>query len=433
MTCSQSTIAVIQQQCQTGVVESCSPLHSDAMQHYLPHQPIVKPTRTTKVRIVYDASAKVKRGANSLNDCLHRGPVLLPNLIGMLVRFRVHRVVLGADIEKAFLQIGISPSDRDCLRFLWYRDIAQPLDAQHNLQVLRFCRVPFGLICCPFLLAATIHYHLQQAGTATASKILRNIYVDNVVVGCQDAAEAIRIFQEGKRLFSEANMNLRDWVTNSDDEVLHAFPADQIGNVKNCKMLGLQWTPQDDFLYLSTPSKVDVEGLTPTKRAVLQLFASLFDPLGWFTPVTVKAKIFFQRLWALSISWDTPLSADLTAEWLTITQFLSELPSIPVPRLVASGSIQQADLLAFTDASGTCYATCLYLRIVTSSTVTNHLIFSKVRLTPRKISTLHSEVSIPRLELLGASYWCPCHSVRAYSTRYPDSILYSYSLTPCAY
>ena len=49
--------------------------------------------------------------------------------------------------------------------------------------IFRFCRVPFGLICSPFLLVATIKFHLQREGTPLALHILHNIYVDNVLIG----------------------------------------------------------------------------------------------------------------------------------------------------------------------------------------------------------------------------------------------------------
>ena len=259
--------SVIQQQLQDGVVEPCTSNMDGVLHHYLPHQPLVKPGRvTTKVRVVYDASAKVRRGANSLNDCLNREPVLLPDLVGMLLRFRVHEVVMAADVEKAFLQISISPSDRDVPRFLWFNDITQPLHDTKNLKMLRFCRVPFGLISSPFLLAATVHYHLSQAGTQNALRLLKNIYVDNVVVGCQGVSDAIQLFQDGKQLFADAKMNLRQWVTNSA-EVLKALPKDQIGDIKSCKMLGLQWNSQEDVLFLSQPAAIVAD--QPTKRSVL--------------------------------------------------------------------------------------------------------------------------------------------------------------------
>ena len=53
---------------------------------------------TTKVRAVFDASAKSSTGV-SLNDTLLVGPSVHPPLIDVLPKFRSHRVTLTADIS----------------------------------------------------------------------------------------------------------------------------------------------------------------------------------------------------------------------------------------------------------------------------------------------------------------------------------------------
>ena len=94
--------------------------------HYLPHHPVVREDKTmTKLRIVYDASAKTC--GPSLNDCLYAGPKFGQNIMDILLRFRTHRTALAADIEKAFLMISVVPHDRDVLHFLWVDDINKKL------------------------------------------------------------------------------------------------------------------------------------------------------------------------------------------------------------------------------------------------------------------------------------------------------------------
>ena len=73
---------------------------------------------TTKLRIVFDGSAKSSKSSLSLNDRLEIGDNHMPLLFDILLRFRAHPVVLTAGIEKAFLQVGIHEPDRDNLRFL---------------------------------------------------------------------------------------------------------------------------------------------------------------------------------------------------------------------------------------------------------------------------------------------------------------------------
>ena len=83
--------------------------------HYLPLHCIVREDKsTTKLHIVYNASAR--ENGRPLNDCLHTGPPLTSDI---LITFRVQLIALVADIEKAFLVIGVKKEDRDVLPFLW--------------------------------------------------------------------------------------------------------------------------------------------------------------------------------------------------------------------------------------------------------------------------------------------------------------------------
>ena len=75
---------------------------------YLPHHPVVKESSlSTKVRHVFDASAK-GFNAVSLNDCLENGPNMMPDLPGIVLPFRRWKIALSADVTKAFLEIRVS-------------------------------------------------------------------------------------------------------------------------------------------------------------------------------------------------------------------------------------------------------------------------------------------------------------------------------------
>jgi len=174
--------------------------------HYLPHHPVITPNKnTTKVRIVFDASSKAKKGLNSLNDCLYRGPLLLPDLCGILLRFRLMNIAIIADIEKAFLQIQLKQTERDVTRFLWLKDISK-LTIEDNLQIYRFCRVPFGIISSPFLLNACLRYHLQNSDSSYSQKIIRNMYVDNLIFEAENVNQALDIYIKNLRKFLETQV-----------------------------------------------------------------------------------------------------------------------------------------------------------------------------------------------------------------------------------
>ena len=96
---------IIKEQAEVGIIERVPELETPDKVHYLPHHAVIRnEAKTTKVRVVYDASSKKGKGGVSLNDCLHVGPTLSPLLYDILIRFREKRVALVGDIAKAFLK-----------------------------------------------------------------------------------------------------------------------------------------------------------------------------------------------------------------------------------------------------------------------------------------------------------------------------------------
>ncbi|RLU25767.1 hypothetical protein DMN91_001926 [Ooceraea biroi] len=90
--------------------------------YYMPHHALLKDSsNTTKVRVVFDASAETRNGI-SLNDALMVGPVIQDALFVHLIRFRSHKYVITADIEKMYRQVWVHGDDRRYQRVLWRRN-----------------------------------------------------------------------------------------------------------------------------------------------------------------------------------------------------------------------------------------------------------------------------------------------------------------------
>ena len=107
------------EQLQAGIIEKVTEEGKVGQTHYLFHHLVICNNKaTTKLRVVFDASADSK-GA-SLNSCLHKGPQLSPLLFDILICFCSKNIALVGDIEKAFVQIAISENDHNYLRFLWF-------------------------------------------------------------------------------------------------------------------------------------------------------------------------------------------------------------------------------------------------------------------------------------------------------------------------
>ena len=138
--------AIIQEQREDGIVEP-APAEPKGTEFYIPHRAVVRENaETTKLRIVYDASARESAHQPSLNDCLHPGPPLQNLLWSVLVRARFYPVLLTGDLQKAFLQVRIKEEERDALRFHW------KFKGHSEIETLRFTRALFGLTSSPFLL-----------------------------------------------------------------------------------------------------------------------------------------------------------------------------------------------------------------------------------------------------------------------------------------
>ena len=196
--------------------------------HYLPHHAVIRQDKqTTKVRIVYDGSAKSTSTPFSLNDCLMTGPNLIPKLFNILVKFRWNIVAVTADIEKAFLMIGIRPSDRDMLRFLWFNNPEQP---DSEVTHFRFTRLVFGLRPSPAILSCVISHHLRkyhEKYPELVQSIESSLYVDDLIAGEDTVEQAFNLYVKAKKFMADGNFNLRKWNSNSTELLAKIRMAEQ--------------------------------------------------------------------------------------------------------------------------------------------------------------------------------------------------------------
>ncbi|XP_046862841.1 uncharacterized protein LOC124456439 [Xenia sp. Carnegie-2017] len=417
---------IIKAQEELGIIERVgkdSVINSHAKIHYMPHQAVVrKDAKTTKVRVVYDASAKVLKSSVSLNDCLHIGPSLNPLLFDILLRFREQRIVLIADIEKAFLNIEVHERDRDSLRFLWVDDV---LRNNLNLVVYRFCRVVFGVNSSPFLLNSTLRHHISkylQCDREFSEKLLKSFYVDDLASGESSTERAYQLYRKANERMNEGGFKLRKWRTN--DSALRSQIEDDVRDVESScvdeqtyakttlaqvqgqfgKVLGLEWDSVGDVIIFDFENlSAKAENTEPTKRNVLSLLACIFDPLGLLSPTIVKAKILFQDICYSGVDWDDTLPKSVKEKWEKWLRDLKEAKSVSIGRYSSgvtdtsgSESKQRYFLHGFGDASKRAYCAVVYLVVLNGNDVRVKLIASKTRVAPMK------ELSIPRLELMAA-------------------------------
>ena len=95
------------------------------------------------------------------------------------------------------------------------KDITNAVTTE-KIAVLRFTRIPFGVISSRFILVATIApHHLMEKETAVSKKIEKDVYVDNLITVTKTERSELQIYLKGKEIFQGMSMNLREWAFNS--------------------------------------------------------------------------------------------------------------------------------------------------------------------------------------------------------------------------
>ena len=367
---------IIKDQLDAGFIEEVAEKCSDKV-HYLAHRHVQKDSETTPLRIVYDCSAKT-RGNPSLNDCLYSGPNLINDLTSILLRFRFGKFAALSDIKKAFLNVRLNHEDRDCTRFLWP---ANPFDTQSTLKTYRFSSVLFGSTASPFLLNATLQFHLDCQNSELATELKENIYIDNLFVTSNVETELIDKKIKTENLLNSAGFSLHEWESNA-----HSVSQRDMENSFSCNVLGIKWYPQEDALGVS-PIRFADDNHAISKRSLVSNVAKIYDPLGIYLPVTIRGRILVQDVWRRKVDWDTHVDSDISSSALSLYRDLSNLHSIRIQRNSTEGNV--GDLHIFSDSSLRAYGSVAYL----TSTNGTYLLCAKSRLAPINSRTL------PELEL----------------------------------
>ena len=285
---------------------------------YMPMHAVRKASSTTtKVRIVFDASAKSSSGV-SLNDILMVGPNIHPPLIDVLLRFRLHRVALTADISKMYRAVELEDQDRDYHRFIWRSSCEEPLIDY------RMTRVTFGVSASSFAANMSVKQNAVDFAAKyplAAATVDESLYVDDCLTGADTVDEAASLQTELQGLFGEAKFVLRKWNSSDPAALDHVPPELKESHFSQvmpeptgyAKTLGIEWNSKEDVFRLTITDPPTAESLT--KRLLTSDIAKTFDVLGWFSPSMIKAKILLQRLWERKIDWDEAVPQDLLDIW----------------------------------------------------------------------------------------------------------------------
>ncbi|XP_071481344.1 uncharacterized protein [Diadema antillarum] len=369
---------------------------------YLPHHAVVHPQKPEKVRVVFDCAAKCQ--GTSLNDELLQGPDLTNNLVGVLLRFRQEPIAVVSDVEAMFHQVKVPKRDCDALRFLWWENGDLSSEPEEYRMKVHLFGATSSPSCAGFALQKTAEDHQGEYDQTVVDTVRKNFYVDDCLKSVKDKEAAMKLVEDLKKLLQEGGFRLTKWLSN-DRDVLAAIPeSDRAASVTSLELdelpeertLGILWNVEIDAFGF----KVSMKEKPATRRGILSITSSLYDPLGFVAPFVLTAKVLIQRLCRRGLSWDEPISEEEQRKWRNWMQDLPKLTGLKIPRCVKPGDFQEiasAQLHHFCDASELGYASVAYLRL-TDITGKVHCSFlvGKSRLAPSK------SVSIPRLELMAA-------------------------------
>ena len=368
---------------------------------YLPHHCVLNPNKPEKLRVVFDCAARCC--GTSLNDRVLQGPDMINKLVGVLVRFREHKVGLMADIEQMFHQVGVSKAHRYVLRFLWWPegDIARPPT------VFRMTVHLFGGVwspsCAAFALRRTADDNEAKFNTDTVLAVKENFYVDDLLKSFQSEEDAVLM----TNLLAKGGLRLTKWISSSR-KVLESIPTFERAKTVTCldldherlpveRALGVHWDTEGDQIGVNIKTKSRCH----TKRGLLSIISSVYDPLGLVCPFVLRAKIIFQNECRIvGKGWDEPLEVSTQDQWVTWLDDLTRLDKLKVDRCLVPadfGDISECRLHHFSDTSQDAYGSVSYIRFVNADGAVHcTFLIGKSRLAPLKTMT------IPRLELSAA-------------------------------
>ncbi|XP_053690446.1 uncharacterized protein LOC128738963 [Sabethes cyaneus] len=368
---------------------------------FLPHHAVYKESSsTTKIRVVFDASAKSTTGF-SLNDALEIGPTVQSDLVSIIIRFCSHQVVLTADVPKMYRQVQIHEDDRKYQRILW-------LNTENKPAFFELTTVTYGCSSAPYLATRVLIQLATDEATdfPLASKVIQqDSYIDDFLTGGKNSTDVIEIYEQLSEMLRRGGFGVHKFCSNSEIVRRH-IPIELQESQMNfedadinsaIKTLGLIWNPTQDYFTFHVNTFESKNETTLTKRIVLSDIGRLFDPLGFLGPIITLAKMHMQDLWRLGLEWDEPLTTEQSHHWTTFRQQLSLVNLMKKNRCVIADCAQVIELHGYSDASKRAYGAVLYTRCISSDgAVSVNLICSKSRVAPLK------PITIPRLELCGA-------------------------------
>ncbi|XP_064647467.1 uncharacterized protein LOC135500152 [Lineus longissimus] len=331
---------------------------------YIPHHGVYHPKKPGKIRVVFDCAAKFK--GTCLNDHLLQGPDQMNTLVGVLCRFRMESIALMCDIERMFHRFLVHKEDRDYLRFLWWSDgniEEEPVEYRMKVHL-------FGAASSPGCAIYGLRYvanKYKDLSPDAASFILGGFYMDDGLISEESAEKSCSLIKGSTEICRKGNIRVHKFASNSREVLESVLASERAKDIMNLNLalddlpieraLGIEWCVEsDEFCF-----RVILKEQPLTRRGILSMISSVFDPLGFLAPFILKGKQILQELCTNGADWDQPLPEELHPKWESWRRNLHDLAKIKIPRCYKPenfGTAVQAELHHFSDASLSGYGQC---------------------------------------------------------------------------
>lgn len=203
-----------------------------------------------------------------------------------------------ADIKQKFHCFLVREDHRNFLSFLWHRNNMDEPIVEYRMRVHVFGNSPSPAVGIHGLRRASVDQ--EDDGGRTRHFVENHFYVDYVLISFPSHDEAIAALQRAQETLAASNLTLHKFASNSIN-VMKASPKMDLA--KGLKDLDLSWdVATDEFTF-----QVSSMEKSYTRRGVLSTINSLYDPLGFAAPVSIRGRALLRELTTEVREWDEPL------------------------------------------------------------------------------------------------------------------------------
>ena len=315
--------------------------------YYIPWSVVAKEgSVSTPFRVVFNASHRTKTG-ESLNSVLAKGMNKLPQILHLLIRFGSKKEAVTGDVSMAYNNLKVVKEHFTYQRYLWVKDLKEENGITEMFVRTMIYGVKAAGGACAAGFTHTADYALEHYPdhAAGANVIKFDTYVDDAATAADTKEECKQLADSMSFVLALGGMSVKAFSFSG------APPSELVSaDGESTGLLGYIWWPVKDMvslsikdLYLGKAKK----GRAPppvtgclrtalagkfTRRVITGKVMSVYDPMGYATPVTAQLKLDLAEIVSLKCDWDDPIPQYLLDKWVANLRGMQELRDLKFHR-----------------------------------------------------------------------------------------------------